>query len=307
MNRSVISICGRDSMSFLQRMVSQKISLNSCYSLLLNRSGFCLYDFFVIPVENEFLIDIDLERSDDFMEHLRKYILSSDVSINKCNFQVCSSRNFLDVGVFIKNEIFDESIYEKSSENREIIAYRDTRFFDMGYRYIIKSFFSTDNLYEFDVYSDYKKRMIENCIPNKIVPEIYTPFHYNLHKLNAISDKKGCYVGQESINRFKNFESIRKRLACVSFKKANENDFAEYININQLNLNDLFCLCESVMNLSTKCLNEFEECFVNFDESIICLKIVDSCHIGKEFTFSFLDQLWNVCIYIPNYMQELTI
>ena len=75
-----VSIKGQDNKDFLQGIITNDI--NKCgkkviYSCMLTPQGKFLSDFFVIPLKDSFLLEINQKFFDDFITKLKLYKLSS--------------------------------------------------------------------------------------------------------------------------------------------------------------------------------------------------------------------------------------
>ena len=81
-------IKGKDNKDFLQGIITNDI--NKCnkkviYSCLLSPQGKFLSDFFIIPFNDSFLIEINQKFFNDFIAKLKLYKLRSNINIDETN------------------------------------------------------------------------------------------------------------------------------------------------------------------------------------------------------------------------------
>src|SRR5215471_4609413 len=85
LDRSVISVAGPESRTFLQGLISNDIAEpqagRAVYAALLTPQGKILFDFFVAEAGDGFLVDCAAERQTDLLKRLTLYRLRSKVEI----------------------------------------------------------------------------------------------------------------------------------------------------------------------------------------------------------------------------------
>ncbi len=212
-NRSILSLVGEDSLTFLQNIVTNDLgSKIYSYNYLLSPQGRYLFDFFVFKFQfDRLLIDVDSFSSELLFRTLDLYKLRKDVEINNVSskYSILYSKEKLD--------ITDEVIF----------SHQDPRFFRLGFRSLVKSSYIKENLKADEQTSDeiarsmnlYIKDKYEHAIPDGIDDLIFDNSlvsQYGAEELSAISFSKGCYVGQEVISRAKYQGSVRKKLFKLS-------------------------------------------------------------------------------------------
>ncbi|QED23788.1 CAF17-like 4Fe-4S cluster assembly/insertion protein YgfZ [Candidatus Deianiraea vastatrix] len=189
-NRKIIQITGDDILGFLQGLITNDVKLlekqNGFYSAMLTPNGRFLYDFFVISKNNEIFIDIADIFADSFIQTLTKYKLRRKIDFIKTSFNVISSP-------------------EKSD-----FSFQDNRFKSEIYRNI-------GNYEGREQNDEYNSFLIQNLIVDgRFIPqEKGIILEYDFEKLNGVSFEKGCYLGQELIQRTKRIGQIRKKIAMV--------------------------------------------------------------------------------------------
>ncbi len=209
-NRMLIKISGKDRLEFLQGLITVDIYQlkldNALWSGLLSPQGKALFDFFIYDTTNDsVLIDINALHGDNFINHIQKYILRSDVRIEKNTDLTVTA-------------IWDNS--EISLDKGCLI--QDPRLEKMGCRYIADSEqqqeFITQNKNSLGDSDDYKTLRIECQIVDPAedmqAMDYYWP-EINAESFNGVDYKKGCYVGQEVTARLKHKAELKNKIVPV--------------------------------------------------------------------------------------------
>ena len=212
-----VSIKGKDIKDFLQGIITNDI--NKCqkkviYSCLLTPQGKFLSDFFVIPIEDYYIVEINKAFFETFISKLKIYKLRSNVEIQEI-------QNL--ISVIILNTPIDKSLELGSMQlNNDYIEYVDPRNLNLGKKIIIKNDlidkYIISNNYEKMNPNDYEKIMIENLIPNStkdLKVEKSLLLENNFENINAIDWNKGCYIGQELTARMKYRALLKKSLRLI--------------------------------------------------------------------------------------------
>ncbi len=193
MDRKIIKVLGLDSETFLQNLITNDIALTKekpIYCCLLTPKGRYQYDFFLIKIEDYFLIDI--------------YHIFAEGLIQLLNYRKLMAR----VTITIQNNL---NVYLSKVPVQEegIISYIDPRLLELGYRLICQDFSG-----EIVAKEDYNKLRFQYVIPEgaDFIATKTIPIEYGMDELNAISYNKGCYLGQEFTMSAKHRLQIRKRL-----------------------------------------------------------------------------------------------
>ena len=210
-------IKGKDNKDFLQGIITNDI--NKCnkkviYSCLLSPQGKFLSDFFIIPFNDSFLIEINQKFFNDFIAKLKLYKLRTNINIDETN-------DFTSV-VIINNSSSNSTEEGQIIFNKEYIEYVDPRNKNLGNRVVIKPEL-IDNLIKSKNYSlsntnEYQKIMIQNLIPNSLNDLIVNKsllLENNFDQINALDWDKGCYVGQEITARMKYRALLKKSIRTV--------------------------------------------------------------------------------------------
>ncbi len=197
-DRTIIEITGNDREAFLQGIITQDIKLLESqpiiYSLMLSPQGKFQFDFFIINVGDEWLIDIDINRSQAFLQRLQLFKLRSDVSI----------------GV---NTEWQAGVSSTPVEAEN--CFFDPRLKDLGYRFY-------DKKMAFEKGNDiYEAQRLSLGVPDgalEMIVDKSISLEWGMDELNAIAWNKGCYMGQELTARSRYVGQIRKRVFPIMFK-----------------------------------------------------------------------------------------
>ncbi|MCV3769564.1 MAG: folate-binding protein [Wolbachia pipientis] len=203
-SRSVLAIYGPDTRNFLQSIITNDISnlsnQRAIYSLLLNSHGQYLYDFFLVEYGKCILLECEsiyLQQMIEKLGLLKTYL----------RVKIKDVSTLYKVGV-----LFNTKLTELSNESR--IIFQDPRHKSLGMRIIHK-----DEIKQpIGDIIQYEKVRIKNLIPDgkkDMVQNSSFPLQYLIDQINGISFNKGCYIGQEVVNRMSRQEIFRKKLCFV--------------------------------------------------------------------------------------------
>lgn len=249
-NRAIIEVFGDDAMNFLHNLTTNDIKNNDyCYSYALNNQGRYLFDFFVLKLSaTRFFIDININQSDLFKNHLVQYKLRAKIEVNDLTnaYQV---------------------IYSK--QQLQFNSYRDPRYNQLGFRSIINKddFLTTtgiEGLYQQDKYNFAIVDGYEDLIANRSIP-----IEYGAEKLNAISYTKGCYIGQEVISRTKYQGVVRKKIFKCVTSNPNSSDIAKNDEI-MANNTKIGVVCSSYKNRAIALIREDD--YYSLQNTVITVK-----------------------------------
>ena len=190
-NINIISVEGRNCIEYLQGRITNDIKNLSSESPLqlnavCNEKGRVLvlcFTFFIS--ETEILLAIPKGISDKIIDELKRYSIFSKVNIFK-NEKYC----------LIKSNQ-KESLFEHMIVTRKLL---DKRKIDI-----------------LEIYKSNIKRKLPIIDESNI--GIFTPSDLELERFNAISYKKGCFMGQEIIARMKYIGKKTKKLLSIKCKK----------------------------------------------------------------------------------------
>ena len=236
-DRGLISIIGEDSKNFLQNIITndiEKVSFtNTIFSALFTPQGKYLFEFFLIKVDDGYLLDCDYKFTSEIINYLSKFKLRSKVNL------IDKSSEYV-VGIITEDKFIElQKIENKKSKT---INYRNSPIFidprnnKLGAR-ILSSLEKLHltikklnlNIIKKDVY--YLKAHSLG-IPVKGLENLKDQLfglEANFEELQAIDFKKGCYVGQENTARMKLKNKLRRRLFPIKIgHKLNIGDELKY-------------------------------------------------------------------------------
>ncbi len=215
LDRGLISVCGEQARSFLQKLLTQdmrKVSPEqTLYSALLTPQGKVITDLFIFQTEEDsFFLDLPAPCLGDVLGLLRRYCLRAPVKIESTGTQwslaVCPP----------SGDKKEEASEGHSWTEGQAYMCCDPRLDALGYRILMpKNYLRTT-----EETGDYQSRLftlglVEPGIDN---PTSVYPFDVNLDALKALSFDKGCFVGQEVVSRMKRRGNIRKRLLPFNYE-----------------------------------------------------------------------------------------
>ena len=231
-NISIIRISGLDRIEFLNNILTNDVTKvsnkNSIYACLLNPQGKLIADLILCNYQDSLFMFCYSEFIKDLIKILNIYKLRSKVEIEDVSesFQYY----FVDYEslqtTLNKNEIFVGNSF--ISNNSFLVI--DPRLVELGGHILTQDNLLNSDKYEFNNYDINLNYFKNGVLPSSLLSEIKKiyPLEANIHLLNGIDFKKGCYVGQEVTARMKLknkipkiiFSLISDRLIC----NENENE-----------------------------------------------------------------------------------
>ena len=237
-DRGFIQISGDEAKEFLQNIVTNdinKISKNyTLFSSIFTPQGKYLYEFFILKLDNEYLLECEKEAAAEIIKIFNFYKLRTKV-------------NLIDVshkykGIVITQEKFKEISKIEPSRGASIIykselIYCDPRNYELGAKIVsraenIEDVIKNLNLKKVDNEKYYIKSFnlgIPQINLNKLKDKIFG-IENNLDELGGIDFKKGCYIGQENTSRIKLRKKLRRRILPIQKVEGEifENDIIKY-------------------------------------------------------------------------------
>tara|TARA_B100000686_G_scaffold267452_1_gene282636 strand:- start:736 stop:1626 length:891 start_codon:yes stop_codon:yes gene_type:complete len=237
-DRGFIQVKGPEAKDFLQNIVTndlEKVTNESTiFSSILTPQGKYLFEFFVIKLGDNYLLENEKKSTGEIIKLLNFYKLRSKVDF------IDLSEKY--VAAVISIEKFKEidnssSSLGKTKNYQGDPAYIDPRNIKLGAKIISKleNIHLTIKKLNLKI-ADKKKyytKSFELGIPqtglNKLKDKIFG-IENNLDELNGIDFKKGCYVGQENTSRIKLRNKLRRRILPVQkiTGKISANDIIKY-------------------------------------------------------------------------------
>ncbi len=230
-----LRISGDDANKFLQGQFSNDINLLEKnifqYSSYSTNQGKVIAILRILKDQESYLILINKDISDYFIQKLSMYILMSKVKIELANdyiilgvcgetsTQLLKDHNMESSGSFKKNDSYWILNNNSKHFSSSTLMYKNLKEEIKE----LKELTTNDELnINVNKLSDYY-----NCIlrVNMKTKEQYIPQVLNLEKLDGINYKKGCYTGQEIVARTHYLGKIKKQLFLIKH-------FSDAINIS---------------------------------------------------------------------------
>ena len=192
-NRALLKLSGSENEAFLQAQLSNDISKLDDSSVQLNaycqHQGKILALFWVIRVDDDFLLSFPIDLLDSIKSRLQMYVLMTDVKITDVTDQ------YLQIGLIGESQKDSFSINEQLS--------------------LILTDPKSLSKFEFTSEDYWDKACIESFIPeiNSMTTETFVPQMLNLD-INEIgvNFSKGCFPGQEVVARLHYLGKSKRRL-----------------------------------------------------------------------------------------------
>ena len=208
--RAIISVSGDDGPKFLQGLSTNNVDPEreeGWYSAFLNAQGRVLWDAFIYPYTNggegkSYLIEIDSNQIESFVQHLKRHKLRSRVVIRPVQDEWRVWFAWQDPDANHPSEPSDPH-YVNSLPSQAF-----TRF---------------EALVETPESSYTIRRYLHGISEGQkeILRETALPLESNIDHMNGIDFRKGCYVGQELTIRTQHTGVVRKRILPVQMYTSN--------------------------------------------------------------------------------------
>lgn len=244
-DRSLISISGEDTFSFLQGIVTNDIEVlragEPCYSAILSPQGKIICDFTLIMDQNRVLLDCHLIRQEELVQRLSRYKLRSDVAITPINhMSVCCILQL-------------DSDFEIDFENTSLFS--DPRHPELGQRLIhqktaeisVKKTLIDQGGTEIapEIYYDLCLGLGIVDFGKDVAPETHYPLELGLDFINGVSFSKGCYVGQEVTTRMKTRSLVKKIPAIIDTTNQHAFEIGETVRVNERSVGKIISVSEN--------------------------------------------------------------
>lgn len=188
--RTVLKITGSAREDFLQNLITNDVSRlkdGMIWAALLTPQGKYLADFFLVPADEEILLDVAEPLAQSLAQRLTMYKLRADVQIEATGITPTRGPGPTPEG-----------------------AFPDPRHPDLGWR-------AYDG--RPDQPADWDAIRVDHMIPEtgiELIPGDSYPLEVAFERLHGVDFKKGCYVGQEVTARMKHKTELKKGLAQVA-------------------------------------------------------------------------------------------
>jgi folate-binding protein YgfZ len=205
-SRGVLRVRGADARKYLQGLITNEIGKaqggTAIHAGLLSPQGKILFEFFVVPEGDGFLIDAAQDQADELLKRLLFYRLRAQVEIAKePSLTVAAAWG------------------GPPSLPQGAIAYADPRLTELGVRLLMPSGTSAADLgCAVAAEDDYHAFRIALGVPEGGLDYGFGdtfPHEALFDQLNGVDFAKGCYVGQEVVSRMEHRGTARKRIVPV--------------------------------------------------------------------------------------------
>jgi tRNA-modifying protein YgfZ len=204
--RAVVRVADADAAKLLQGLITNDIDKardgTTIHAGLLTPQGKILFDFFVVPFEDGFLLEVAAGQAADLVKRLGFYKLRANVEIKEePSFAVAA--------------LWGRCPHAPPDS----ILYPDPRLAELGSRLLLPAPASLAALgYEKTSEADYHAMRIGLGVPEGGQDYAYGdafPHEALFDQLNGVDFRKGCFVGQEVVSRMEHRGTARKRVVSV--------------------------------------------------------------------------------------------
>ena len=240
-DRGFIQVNGPEAKEFLQNIVTNNVEKvtpeSTLFSSILTPQGKYLFDFFIIKLKDNYLIECEKKSTSEIIKLLNFYKLRSKVDLVDLNEKYTVAIISLEKFREINNS---DLLKGKTTKYEENLIYIDPRSEKLGAKIISKTkdinlIIKKLNLNIVDKQKYYKESFDLGILQTEMkkLKEKIFGIENNLDELNGIDFKKGCYVGQENTSRIKLRNKLRRRVLPVQKIKGDvsENDIIKYKDI----------------------------------------------------------------------------
>ncbi|XP_954248.1 long-chain-fatty-acid--coa ligase 5, putative [Theileria annulata] len=285
-NRVVTKLCGQDSFNFLQGLISSDLRLVRAQetrpALFLSSQGHIVAESLIFTHEGDFYLDSLKVNHSKILNIINKRKLASKVYTKTTESEVYVNTS--------ESDFYSHFQTEKTKENKDFIKLLDTRNQFFGHRYYCISNNIVDGVDFNTLGKDNFEKNQENLsvydimlLMNNYVMDVMMskpgfveyklmPFDLNLQNFNYLSANKGCYVGQEIINRINNKVLINKYKLYIALS----DDFKNMSKNTNKSIENEFLNQLPLLNSIRKVLNSDLQNSVNYNffNSFKNLKII---------------------------------
>jgi folate-binding protein YgfZ len=212
-DRAVIRLSGADAGLFLQGLITNDIGEagpgTAIHAGLLSPQGKILFDFFVLPDGDGYLLEAASAQAEALKQRLGFYRLRAAVTIDaEPSLKVAAAWG-------------DAALANPPAEAR---SFRDPRLESMGARVLLPRDADLAELNcELAAEAAYHAHRIAEGVPESGRDYAFGdafPHEAMFDQLNGVDFQKGCFVGQENVSRMKRRATTRKKFCPVAFEGA---------------------------------------------------------------------------------------
>ncbi len=188
---------------------------------MLTPQGRFYADIFFVKKNNQLYMDLDESSAEKVLNKLNMYKLRKSVNFFASNLKV---------------------FWEKQENENGL---QDPRSANIGYRlymYDVKN--PLNSMGNLDSYTR-QRYMLNLAEPNELIMEKSIPLEFRMDEFQAISWKKGCYVGQELTARTKHVGEVRKKTYGVRLPNNFVGNVQDAIMADDKKIGSLIGICGS--------------------------------------------------------------
>lgn len=229
--RAIFRVTGADRVRWLHAMVTNHIAQlvpgEGCYAFLLDPQGRILADANILCLGGSFLLDLEPERREPIYAHLDKYIIADDVTLADATEQTAvltlegphSAAVLKGLGAPVPDKPFTHLEWERVRVARVSVTGLD------GYRFYVPA----------DARAELIRRLEAAGVPRATPEELRTVrieqgrprygeditderLPQETQLLHAIHFRKGCYIGQETVERIRARGRVRRLLVRLTIE-----------------------------------------------------------------------------------------
>ncbi|MGZ5863327.1 MAG: CAF17-like 4Fe-4S cluster assembly/insertion protein YgfZ [Methyloceanibacter sp.] len=205
-DRTALRVRGPDAARLLQGLITNDIAKArdgaAIHAGLLTPQGKILFDFFVVPGEEGFLLEVAAGQAADLMKRIVFYKLRAQAEVTEAPYSVSA--------------VWGE---RPAALPEGAILYADPRLPTLGYRVLLPAAATLAALGCADASeAAYHSLRIRLGVPQGGLDYAYGdafPHEALFDQLHGVDFKKGCYVGQEVVSRMEHRGTARKRVVPV--------------------------------------------------------------------------------------------
>tara|TARA_Y100000590_G_C15592036_1_gene966496 strand:- start:51 stop:941 length:891 start_codon:yes stop_codon:yes gene_type:complete len=222
-DRGFIQIKGEDAKDFLQNIVTNNVekvsNTSTIFSSILTPQGKYLFEFFILKINEGYLLECDKEITTKIIELLKIYKLRSKITITDLTGEYLSLVITLEKFKKINNLKVKKGL---TSTYQDDLVYIDPRNEKLGAKIVLRIQNLHSAIVELNLEIIDKKKYYEKSfelgIPQKNLFKLKDKIfgiENNLDELGGIDFKKGCYIGQENTSRIKLRNKLRRRILPI--------------------------------------------------------------------------------------------
>ncbi|MBS0241988.1 MAG: folate-binding protein YgfZ [Proteobacteria bacterium] len=206
-DRGAISVTGPDAKSFLDNLITNDMDLlaskPAIHAALLTPQGKILFEFFVVPHADGYLLETARKTAPDLVKRLTLYRLRAKVTLN----DLSASRTVI-------------ATWGGPAPTEPLAtSYADPRHGGLGVRLIVPPEIASKYAAEDEGPAAYATHRISLGVPEAGLDYALGdtfPHEADFDLFAGVSFTKGCFVGQEVVARMQHKTVVRKRVARVT-------------------------------------------------------------------------------------------